>query len=85
MKCQCGNDTTIVCKQCKKRVCSDNNCVTYTVAGWLCGTYTVWGCARKYTTCDVCMNDEAVHEEDLEQCEDCKTLQCGTCAKKHVC
>lgn len=56
-----------------------------TVDGLLCGAYTQWGCSRKYTTCDGCQADEAIHESDLIHCEACDLFQCAACTEEHDC
>jgi len=84
-KCKCGQYATLDCASCKRRVCDDSNCGTETVDGFLCGSYTQWGCARKYTTCDVCLDDKAIHESDLNECETCGVTQCDTCLESHDC
>ena len=48
--------------------------------GYLCGTYTHWGCSKKYTTCDECCDDKAIHEENFIHCVDCCTMMCDQCA-----
>ena len=97
-ECDCNNDGTFECEgckaplcgecvhqcvSCKKHVCED--CCALTVDGILCGAYTQWGCGRKYTTCDGCMADEAIHESDLIHCEACDLFQCAACAEEHDC
>ena len=82
-KCQCGEPSTHSCANCKKPVCDDCNCGTDTVEGYLCGTYTQWGCARKYTNCDACESDKAIHEGDFIVCDDCNEAQCEECAAKN--
>lgn len=67
------------CSRCKRPVCDDCNCGTNTVDGYLCGTYTQWGCARKYTNCDLCENDVAIHEEDFNMCDECGEAHCEEC------
>ena len=71
------------CASCKEAVCED--CCALTVDGILCGAYTQWGCGRKYTTCDGCMADEAIHESDLIHCDidECDLFQCAACAEEH--
>jgi hypothetical protein len=94
--CKCGktleyrSDNTIqykymICVNCKREVCDDCNCGTDTVDGFLCGSYTSWGCARKYTTCDSCMDDKAIHESDLNHCPECGNSCCDKCATDNTC
>jgi hypothetical protein len=83
--CKCGDPATMQCTGCKRRVCEDGNCGTDTVDGYLCGTYTLWGCARKYTTCDDCQDEKAINEYDLNCCEECGTVRCDKCAADHTC
>jgi hypothetical protein len=83
--CKCGEPVTKECVSCKRKVCEDGNCGTETVDGFLCGTYTQWGCARKYTTCDDCYDELAIHEEDLHYCQECGTCRCDKCVEKHTC
>ena len=68
------------CTNCKMQLCSDPSCGTSTVDGYLCGEYTQWGCSRKYTTCDICLEDAAIHESDLNFCDDCGDAMCDDCA-----
>lgn len=70
-------------KKCKKRICE--SCGTDTVKGFLCGSYTEWGCARKYTTCDECLDDKAIHENDMNMCEECGNSICDSCFEEHDC
>jgi hypothetical protein len=70
------------CANCGEKICADIDCGTDTVDGYLCGTYTQWGCAKKYTTCDICLDDKAIHESDLVFCEECGNGMCDDCAKK---
>jgi hypothetical protein len=49
-----------------------------TVDGFLCGSYTEWGCGRKYTTCDACL-DQAFYEGDMNFCEMCSNMFCDGC------
>lgn len=84
-KCACGEPVEYKCANCKKEVCSDSNCGTETVDGFLCGTYTQWGCARKYTTCDECLDDKAIHEKDMNNCESCGNSMCDECLTEHDC
>ena len=81
-KCQCGEPATLECKRCKDWICEDISCGQETVDGYLCGTYTQWGCSRKYTTCDICQEEEAVHEADLEFCDECGNAQCEDCVSE---
>lgn len=85
IKCKCGNPMLYICANCEKNICDDINCSTDTVDGYLCGTYTEKGCARKYTTCEICIDDKAIHESDLIFCEDCNKGQCEDCAKDYTC
>jgi len=82
-KCDCGEPVEEKCVQCKKQVCG--TCGMETVVGFLCGEYTQWGCARKYTNCDECANDIAIHEGDLIICEECSKASCKDCAEGKVC
>ena len=84
-KCKCGQDVKYQCANCNKKICDDCNCGTETVDGYLCGTYTQKGCSRKYTTCDVCLDDKAIHENDLNHCDECGKNQCDECAKDVTC
>lgn len=70
------------CANCQEKVCEDIDCGTDTVDGYLCGTYTQWGCAKKYTTCDICKEDKAIHEADLVFCDECGDNMCEACAKE---
>ena len=79
--CQCGEPSTHTCANCKVGICDDIICGTETVDGFLCGSYTMWGCSKKYTTCDVCCDDKAIHEEDFVQCADCYMMMCDQCAE----
>jgi len=78
--CECGGDATLECAKCKVKICDDMLCGQATVDGYLCGFYSQWGCGRKYTTCDMCLDDEAVHEGELAFCEDCGNGICEVCA-----
>ena len=78
--CYCGEASTHTCVQCKAGVCDDISCGMETVEGYMCGEYTQWGCARKYTTCDECCEDKAIHEEDFVTCTECCATMCDTCA-----
>lgn len=78
--CDCGEQSTHTCANCKRGVCDDINCGIDTVHGYLCGSYTIWGCSKKYTTCDQCCDDKAIHEEDFVHCVDCCTMMCESCA-----
>ena len=80
-KCICDEPATTQCVFCRRNLCDDINCGTDTVDGYLCGTYTQWGCARKYTNCDECMNDKAIHEEDFILCDECSEARCEECSK----
>jgi hypothetical protein len=84
-KCKCGVQIVYECANCKLKICDDINCGTDTVNGYLCGSYTQWGCARKYTTCDSCLDDKAIHEEDLIQCNECNEGKCNKCTKENEC
>jgi hypothetical protein len=77
---ECGRDATLECAKCKVKICDDIMCGQQTTDGYLCGFYTQWGCGRKYTTCDICLNDEAVHEGDLDFCEECGNAACDDCS-----
>jgi hypothetical protein len=81
----CGQPIEFTCETCKAKVCDDSNCHTDTVVGILCGTYTQWGCARKYTNCNTCYHDLAMHEGDMVFCEECNILECPGCAEEHCC
>jgi hypothetical protein len=83
--CVCGEPAAHECSRCKKKVCDDNNCGQDTVDGYLCGTYTQWGCGRKYTTCDTCLDDKAIHEENLNYCDICSNSICDTCMEDTFC
>lgn len=83
--CKCGNNVKYQCANCYKKICDDGDCGTNTVDGYLCGTYTQKGCARKYTTCDVCLDDLAINESDLNHCDECGKNQCDECAKDVTC
>jgi len=85
LKCACGDAVEYICDNCGIGICEDIECGTDTVDGYRCGTYTQWGCARKYTTCDVCLDDRAIHEDDLVPCEKCDITQCAECAEDHEC
>jgi hypothetical protein len=78
--CQCGEPSTHACANCNAGVCDDINCGIDTVDGYLCGTYTHWGCSKKYTTCDECCDDKAIHEENFIHCVDCYMMMCDQCA-----
>ena len=79
--CQCGQPAVVTCANCKCPVCEDISCGMDTVDGYLCGEYTQWGCAKKYTTCDECCEEKAIHEGDFVQCVECYTSACPTCAE----
>ena len=78
-KCICGDKATLACARCKIALCDDPYCGQQTVNGYLCGTYTQWGCSKKYTTCDICQEDEAFHEADLTFCGECGDAMCDAC------
>jgi len=80
IKCECGEPATLECARCKQKICEDISCGQETVDGYLCGSYTQRGCGRKYTTCDICQDDQALHEGELEFCEDCGNAICEECA-----
>lgn len=82
VKCICGNPAELACTNCARKICSDINCGTDTIDGYLCGTYTQWGCSKKYTNCDECMDDKAIHEQDFIVCDGCSAAQCEGCAKE---
>ena len=84
MKCQCGEPATRECAHCKDKICNDISCGQVTVDGYLCGSYTQGGCSKKYTTCDICQVDEAVHERELGFCEDCGNVICEECAADSI-
>ena len=81
----CQSVTDRKCTKCKKPLCEDSSCGMDTVDGYRCGEYTQWGCARKYTNCDTCLDDKAVHEGDLNYCTGCANSMCDTCVKEGVC
>jgi len=85
MTCICGKPVEHKCVNCNKNICSDIDCGTDTVDGYLCGSYTMIGCARKYTTCDICMDDKAIHESDLNFCDECGKNICDKCMKDNLC
>jgi hypothetical protein len=78
-KCMCGENAALTCAKCKMKICDDINCGQETVNGYLCGTYTQWGCSKKYTTCDICQDDAAFHEADLTFCGECGNGMCNAC------
>ena len=78
----CSEPAEYKCASCKKNICSCCNCATDTVDGFFCGTYTQWGCAKNYTTCDSCLDEKAIHEADLNFCEDCGNCLCDKCGVK---
>ena len=78
-KCVCKADATQSCDRCKLAICDECDCGMLTVDGYLCGSYTQWGCAKKYTTCDCCLDDAAIHEADLNFCEECGNALCDAC------
>jgi len=82
--CKCKSIATKTCDSCKRQVCDDCNCGTDTVLGFLCGTYTQWGCARKFTNCDECLDSLAIHESDLNNCG-CGASMCDSCFQEHDC
>ena len=84
-KCECGESAAHECSRCKKIVCDDNNCGQDTVDGYFCGSYTIHGCSRKYTTCDTCLDDKAIHEEDLNYCDICSNSICDKCMEDNSC
>ena len=84
-KCACGNPSVHECVNCKQKICEENDCGQDTVDGYLCGSYTQGGCGRKYTTCDICNDDKAIHEGDLNFCNDCSNGMCDTCAEDNTC
>jgi hypothetical protein len=83
--CECGEPATMRCDNCKRQICDDSNCGADTVDGYLCGTYTQWGCGKKYTTCDECLDDKGIHEGDMIECEVCGVFQCEACDEAHEC
>jgi hypothetical protein len=83
--CVCGELATITCANCKRKICDDINCGSETVDGYLCGSYTHWGCGKKYTTCDECLEDKAIHEGDMIECGACGVFQCEKCDEAHEC
>jgi hypothetical protein len=83
-KCECGKPAVHICANCTVGVCDDINCGTDTVDGYLCGTYTQWGCSKKYTTCDECLDDKAIHEGDFVQCDQCGNNVCETCGENFI-
>ena len=84
-ECECGNVATHACSRCKKAICDDSNCGQDTVDGYLCGSYTQSGCGRKYTTCDICLDDKAIHEGDMSFCVECTNYMCDGCAEDNIC
>lgn len=83
--CACDEPATLTCSNCNRKICADNNCGQDTVDGYMCGSYTQWGCSRKYTTCDICLDDKAIHEGDLAFCEDCGNGMCEDCCADDEC
>lgn len=81
----CSEPADRTCTSCKKPICEDSSCGMDTVDGYRCGEYTQWGCARKYTTCDECCDDKAIHEGDMNFCEQCGNGYCDTCNEDHEC
>ena len=81
----CSEPADRTCTKCKKPICEDSSCGMDTVDGYRCGEYTQWGCARKYTTCDECCDDKAIHEGDMNFCEECCNALCDTCNDDHEC
>jgi len=73
------------CIGCKKPVCDSIHCGQETVEGYMCGSYTQWGCSRKYTNCDNCINEKAIHEGDFQECEMCGLNACAECIESHTC
>jgi hypothetical protein len=84
-KCKCGFQVVYQCKKCKIKICDDRNCGMDTVDGYLCGSYTQWGCGIKYTTCDQCLHDKAIQKEDLIQCDECNEDKCNKCTTENKC
>ena len=83
--CDCGEPAVNECARCKRNVCDEIDCGQDTVDGYLCGTYTQWGCGRKYTTCDTCLDDKAFHEENLNFCDRCSNSICNNCMTDSSC
>lgn len=83
--CVCKAPIERLCVNCGRGICEDSSCGTDTVDGFLCGSYTEWGCARKYTTCDSCLDDKAIAEDDLNMCPECGVSECDACAEQHTC
>ena len=63
---ECGRDATLECANCKAKICDDIMCGQPTVDGYLCGFYTQWGCGRKYTTCDMCLEERGQRSKNLK-------------------
>ena len=80
-KCFCGKPATNECNNCKIKLCDDIDCGQITEDGYLCGLYTQWGCGKKYTTCDSCLDDKAIHESNLNFCEECGDGFCDSCVE----
>ena len=84
-KCVCDKDATQTCDNCKRAICDDCDCGMLTVDGYLCGSYTQWGCCKKYTTCDCCLDDKGIHEGDMNFCEECGNAICDACMDQNLC
>ena len=84
MECECGEAARLECARCKVAICDDVSCGQETVDGYLCGSYTQGGCSKNYTTCDLCQDDEAIHEAELGFCEDCGNAICEECAADSI-
>ena len=80
-RCDCNKPATSECKQCSRPICDDVNCGTDTVYGYFCGTYELWGCAKKFTKCGECKYDNAFHEDDFNACVECFMSRCEICTK----
>ena len=81
----CKKPAVETCTNCKQPICDDSDCGQDTVDGFMCGSYTQWGCSRKYTTCDECLEDKAIHEGDFNECEKCSLYCCDKCLETHEC
>ena len=79
--CDCDKPATSECEQCGRAICKDVKCATDTVYGYFCGTYELWGCAKKFTTCDECEYEKAFHEDDFNVCVECFISRCEICTK----
>ena len=79
--CECGEPSTYTCVGCKADVCDYFKCGMDTVDGYLCGRYSMWGCAMKYTTCDECGDNRGIHEKDLVECTECCKTICKPCGQ----